>query len=337
MRKTQYIGHLTRGARDFSKPNFALGSKDMRKALINASFENQGGVVSNTHRARLPAIKLFVEYVKTNFAIKRLNEIDRYHVMSFGQALKNNVETGVFSSSTARDYLSHINRSLAQARGDEHCVVNATKDLGFIPKSGIAREDASVPEALHKYVLQYVTEELRLIMQLQRTFGFRFKEAALFDATQALKELDKGNTPILSRGTKGGQPRSFFVDTHQKHQLLLLVSNHQKSLGQITLIPSSLSFKAFQCHAWRQTQKAAPEYRSHGERKHFACETYFSLMGVRCPVQANIAHGQAHHQYIAKQLAISVQEARVLDKEVRLILSELLGHHRVSITNAYIG
>ncbi|MFW1118376.1 hypothetical protein ACEV79_24190, partial [Vibrio parahaemolyticus] len=96
-------------------------------------------------------------------------------------------------------------------------------------------------------------------------------------------------------------------------------------------------FKAFQCHAWRQTQKVAPAYRSHGERKHFACETYFSLMGVRCPVKANIAHGQAHHQYIAKQLAISVQEARVLDKEARLMISELLGHHRVSITNAYIG
>ncbi|MGR5448463.1 hypothetical protein ACP3V3_01520 [Vibrio sp. PNB22_3_1] len=64
MRKTQYIGHLTRGARDFSKPHFALGSKDMRKALINASFENQGGVIMKSQKLQQKKIKLSKIYNK---------------------------------------------------------------------------------------------------------------------------------------------------------------------------------------------------------------------------------------------------------------------------------
>lgn len=35
----------------FSKPNFNVGSIDMVKALIDASFENQSGIVTNAHRA----------------------------------------------------------------------------------------------------------------------------------------------------------------------------------------------------------------------------------------------------------------------------------------------
>ena len=46
MQKKSYIGHLTNTSRDFSKPNFNLGSRDMAKALVNASFENQGGIVN---------------------------------------------------------------------------------------------------------------------------------------------------------------------------------------------------------------------------------------------------------------------------------------------------
>ncbi len=60
-------------------------------------------------------------------------------------------------------------------------------------------------------------------------------------------------------------------------------------------------------------------------------------MGVRCPVQAGIAHGNAHHQYIAHELNISEAEAKQLDREARLKLSKLLGHHRMGITNAYLG
>ncbi len=337
MTKRNYVGHLARAPRDFNKPNFSLGSRDMAKALINASFENQGGLITNTHRARLPALKHFISFIKTHTSVKRLNEIAKQHVVSFGQFLKNRADEELLSPATARDYLSHVNRSLAQARGDEACVVNATRDLGFTPKSGIATVDGSVTEALHEKVLPHVSPEVGFVMQLQRTFGVRFREGALLDASRVLQELHKGLVPMLLRGTKGGQPRPLPVDSEDKYRLLLRVATYQQSLGQDSLIPSHLSLKAFQSHAWRQTRQADAAYLSHGERKHFACETYYQLMGVRCPVQAKVAHGKNHHQYIARTLNISVAEAKQRDHEVRMKISKLLGHHRISITNAYLG
>lgn len=56
MSTKNYVGHLIYTPRDFYKPNFNLGSRNMVKACINASFENQGGIVTNTHRARPPAL-----------------------------------------------------------------------------------------------------------------------------------------------------------------------------------------------------------------------------------------------------------------------------------------
>ncbi len=337
MKKRNYVGHLARAPRDFNKPNFNLGSRDMTKALINASFENQGGLVTNTHRARLPTLKQFISFIKNHTSVKRLNEIQKQHVVSFGEFLKNSADEELLSSATARDYLSHVNRSLAQARGDEACVVNATRDLGFTPKSGIATVDGSVTEALHEKVLSHVTPEVGFVMQLQRTFGVRFREGALLDASRALQELHKGRLPMLLRGAKGGQPRPLPVDSEEKYRLLTRVAAYQQSLGQDSLIPSHLPFKAFQSNVWRQTRQADAAYLSHGERKHFACEAYYKLMGVRCPVQARVAHEKSHHQYIARTLNISAAEAKQRGHDARMKISKLLGHHRVSITNAYLG
>ncbi|MFZ6042811.1 hypothetical protein ACOV11_20245 [Vibrio natriegens] len=142
---------------------------------------------------------------------------------------------------------------------------------------------------------------------------------------------------MLLRGTKGGQPRPLPVDSEEKYRLLVRVAAFQQSLGQDSLIPSHLSFKAFQSDAWRQTKQADASYLSHGERKHFACNTYYQLMGACCPVQANVAHGKRHHQHIASTLNINEAEAKQRDYDARMQISKLLGHHRVSITNAYLG
>ncbi|MGR5543804.1 integrase domain-containing protein [Vibrio sp. PNB22_2_2] len=337
MRRRQYIGHLPKKPRNFTKANFNLASKDMVKALINASFEEQGGKNSNTHRARRPAIKQFIAFIKDTTSIKRLNDIEKQHVYRFGEFLKNCADEELMSAGTARDYLSHVNRSLAQARGDEACVVNATKDLDFTPKSGIAMVDKSVSDAQHERVLAQVSAEVGFVMQLQRAFGIRFREGALFDASKVLKEINKGLLPMLNLGTKGGQARVLPEVIDEKYQLLLRVEQFQKSVGHTSLIPPKQSFKAFQTEAWRQTKQADENYLSHGERKYWACETYFQEMGVRCPVQAGVAHGKAHYKYIANVLDISEAEAKKRDHAVRLRISKLLGHHRVTITNAYLG
>ena len=257
--------------------------------------------------------------------------------MLYGEYLKTTYEEDECSPITARDYLSHVNRALAQARGDEQCVVRATRDLGFVPKSGIALVDGSVSEVLHQKVLRGVGEELKFIMQLQRLFGLRFREACLVDAKNCIKSYKNNEIPSITRGTKGGQSRLLPIETREQYRLLLNVVDYQIENSTRTLIPDTFSFKAFQSYAWRESTSMDSAYRSHGERKHFACNFYFDRVGVRCPVQSGTSHGREHYQFIAEKLSISEQQAKKLDRNVRLALSKRLGHHRIEITNAYLG
>ncbi|MGL6314778.1 integrase domain-containing protein [Vibrio sp. WXL103] len=334
----KYSGHSPKGLRDFTKANYNLGSKDMTKALINASLEEQGGIKSNTHKARLPSLRLFGEFLKSETTIKRLNHIERSHMLAFGEYLRESYEVDqTTSASTARDYLSHVNRALAQARGDKKLVVNATKDLQFTPKSGIALRDGSISQAQHQRIITQASEPVSLIAQLQRAWGLRFREAALLDARKALKLLDTHDLIEVKRGTKGGQSRWVALESEQQRQVLERVAGFQQQKDHDSLIPQCQSLKAFQTKAWREVQAIDPTYLSHGERKTYACDYYERHLGVPCPVRSGVTHGNAHHQFIANSLGITLSAARERDKAIRLQLSKCLGHHRVSVTNAYLG
>ncbi|MGL6261660.1 integrase domain-containing protein [Vibrio sp. WXL210] len=334
----KYSGHRTAGIRDFTKANYNLGSKDMTKALINASLEQQSCIKSNTHKARLPAIRLFGEFLKAETSVKRLNHIERTHVILFGESLREAYEAGTsISAVTARDYLSHVNCALAQARGDDKLRVNATKDLQFTPKNGIAKYDGSITEPQHQHLIKNASQPVSLIAQLQRHWGLRFREAALLDARKALKTLDEDGKLVVYRGTKGGQTR--WIELESSHQRIVLerVANAQAECGHDSLVPKGQSFKAFQTAAWREIRAIDANYLTHGERKTYACDYYGRHVGVACPVRSGVAHGRAHHQFIANSLGISLQRAIAKDRAVRKQLSEYLGHHRVVITNSYLG
>lgn len=334
----KYSGQRTTGLRNFTKANYNLGSKDMTKALINASLEEQAGIKSNTHKSRLPAIRLFGEYLKSETMVKRLNHIERSHVLAFGEYLRDMYETEhTLSAVTARDYLSHVNCALAQARGDDKLKVNATKELQFTPKNGIAKHDGSITEQQHSRIITSASQPISLIAQLQRAWGLRFREAALLDASKALKLLDTHGQLAINRGTKGGQDRWIPLESQCQRDVLDRVATYQKEKDHDSLIPTEQSFKAFQSAAWREIQTIDKSYLTHGERKAYACDYYERHLGVACPVRSGIPHGRAHHQFIADKLSISLSSAIVKDRLVRKQLSENLGHHRISITNAYLG
>jgi hypothetical protein len=206
-----------------------------------------------------------------------------------------------------------------------------------VPKQGIALTDQSVSESLHRKINENVTEEVRLVVQLQRAFGLRFREAALLDAKSVLRAVESGKVPKIKRGTKGGQERNLPISTSKQYRAILAAAEYQVANDKNSLIPDDKSFRAFQTSAWREFNEVDTSYCSHGERKFFACQYYRDYVGVSCPVQSNIAHGRAHIEFIADRKGISFEQAKQLDREARQMLSEVLGHHRISITNAYVG
>ena len=47
--------------------------------------------------------------------------------------------------------------------------------------------------------------------------------------------------------------------------------------------------------------------------------------------------GNEWREYAAAETGLSKEEVRKLDREIRLAVGEELGHHRIDITNAYLG
>ncbi|MPW37313.1 integrase domain-containing protein [Vibrio sp. B1Z05] len=338
MKKQKYKGHQSCGLRDFTKPNFGLRSRQIDKALINASLEQVGGLKNNTHLARLPACREFALFLKQHTAVKRLNHIDKSHVQMFGEYLRERFEAQQdLTSSTARDYLSHINVCLKQARGDEKLKVLATKELDYPPKSGIATQDGAISDDVHHQIVTKGSVPVSVMASLQRSFGLRMREAALLDCQKAFKECIEKGYITVKRGTKGGQAREVPSLSESQKEALVRGCELQSQTGHDNLVPASMSFKSFQYRSWREHKRINPNYLSHGERKHFACQFYQSTIDALPPIKIPIAHGRAHHAYLANELGLSVPEARALDNEVRMALSKLLGHHRITITAAYIG
>ena len=101
------------------------------------------------------------------------------------------------------------------------------------------------------------------------------------------------------------------------------------------MIPDNQTYREFRQEAYREIGRHPVNF--HGERHHYAQERYRVLIGADSPIRAGVAHGRAHHEYLSKELGISVAQAKTLDQEVRAEVARELGHGRIDVTNSYLG
>lgn len=159
-------------------------------------------------------------------------------------------------------------------------------------------------------------------LRLQDCFGLRREESMKFQPVYALDGQDVENAKYIrlkSSWTKGGRARTIPIfSDQQRHELrnaIVLVSNE-------SLIPSSKTYKSHLSHFEAITHRLGIG-RTHGLRHGYAQARYFSLMNIQCPA-------------VCGQRKLSVQE-KERDREVRLQISEELGHSRLNITSIYLG
>ena len=316
--------------RNINARNFGLRSRDATRALITAYQLKGNGYTSNA--TVKSALRSFTEYLKGNYGIKDLRQIEREHVLSFANHLNDRFERGEISASTAQNYLSPVNVAMENARLDSKCRVEGVREAGLATRSGIATQEHSAALNAHQNALQSVSERLGVQLDLQRELGLRLKESCLLDAKQALNQaLTKQNVHI-EQGTKGGRPRQ--VSIHAQSQIDALQRAVRIQGKDSSLIPEHQTWAQYQSQVYREL--ASQALHCHQERHHFANAMYERLMGVKSPVQSNVSH-QSHHAYLASVLGISKSEAKIRDEQVRLAVAEALGHSRISITNNYLG
>ena len=307
--------------------NYGLGSRDMAWAgdiaLKNLSGLSFSGIATLSERWGE-----FCKWAK-NEGIKKMETVTRDTIISYGSVLAEKVKLGELSAATAQNYVSAVNRVMELARGDREVSVSPTKDCGIPKRSGIATESKAIGEAAHQGIKEGVSERVAALLDLQREFGLRFKESALLDARGALHEAKTLGQVQIVDGTKGGRGRTVPI-TQPERQIAALVRAAILQGGQ-SMIPPSQRYIDFARECYREFSNY------HGERHSYAQQRYETLVGAPCPVAAGVAHGAAHHKFLAGRLGIDKASARDLDRQVRLQIAEELGHGRIEITNKYLG
>lgn len=307
--------------------NFGLGSRDMawagKIALKTQSGLSFSGIATVSERWGQ-----FCKWAEGQ-GIKKMETVTQETLVHYGKGLADKVRLGELSAATAQNYVSAANRVMGIARGDRLVSVSPTQDCGIPKRSGIATESRAIGKNDHQATLIKVSPRLGALLDLQREFGLRFKESCLINANKALQEAKTHGWVRIIDGTKGGRARTVPI-TQPERQMAALEHAAAVQDGR-SMVPNQTRYIDFARACYREFSN------HHGERHSYAQSRYETLVGAPCPVAAGVAHGTAHHRFLAGRLGISTTQARDLDKQVRLQIAEELGHGRASITNQYLG
>lgn len=196
---------------------------------------------------------------------------------------------------------------------------------GMVPKSNAAvgipnRKDKGENRAITldmKAVNKMTCAHARMSVRLMAAFGLRREEAIKIKPGMA----DQGNKLALDGPwTKGGKYREIPIRTERQRALL----NEAKALaGNGSLIPANVNFKKQRERLEYQTRQKAGMKGKHGLRHKYAQVRYATETGWRCPKDGG-------------PTKLTPEQQRI-DAQVRLMISQELGHERPDITKKYLG
>ena len=307
--------------------NFGMGRRDMAWAG-DIALKTKSGLSFSGISTVSERWGEFCKWAQVE-GIKKMENVTRETLIKYGNGLASKVLSGEFSAATAQNYVSAANRVMEIARGDNEVSVSPTRDCGIPKRSGIATESRAIGEKEHAATQGRVSPRLGALTGLQREFGLRFKESCLLNARKALQEAKTLGWVRIIDGTKGGRARTVPI-TQPERQMAALELAAAVQDGR-SMVPNHTRYIDFARACYREFSN------HHGERHSYAQSRYETLVGAPCPVAAGVAHGTAHHRFLAGRLGVSTNQARDLDKQARLQIAEELGHGRASITNHYLG
>ena len=309
--------------------NFGIGSRDMAVAgrmIVDCKFH--GGYQSKADIAQRWGY--FCKWAITQ-GIKKMELITHDLIIQYGRHLQSELDAGERKSSSApKNYVSAINTVLRLATNEEWKAVKPGRDCGIQPRKYIPDETKAMPESTHQTAQRMVGERIACLMELQRTFGLRFKESCLLNPKLALKEAIKYGRITLKAGTKGGKKRRVPCRPQGISALekAVLIQDGR------SMIPVDRSYCEFRKECYEQASIAGIGF--HSERHYYAQERYQEITSAPAPIDAGWSR-RDRLLNLSKYLGISEEIAKQIDHDARLQISIELGHNRVGITNVYVG
>lgn len=314
--------------RNMDSKNFGLRSSDCTKALHNAA--KMAGLSFNTSQGGYKsALTTFGKFLKEDQGLRDLRKVGEEHIRAYGEHLAERVELGTLAASSAHDYISAMNTAMSVARCNDDLKMTAVKDFGIPERSGIAVENKAISITEHERITSSLNDRMSAIVDLQRDLGLRLKESCLINAKDVYKQAVEHGMVRIEAGTKGGRVRDVQITSDRQIEALRVAAELQGKHYSMT--PSDQTYIQFQRDMYKEVGQGM-----HGERHHYAQARYEQIISVKAPIAAGIEH-KDRHDFIAKELNISKDEAKKLDHAARLQVSEELGHGRIQITNSYLG
>ena len=178
--------------------------------------------------------------------------------------------------------------------------------------------------SLHDLDLSKIDQNIAQSLRLQDAFGLRREESMKFQPEYALDGQRIENAKYIRLNgswAKGGRPRTIpITNEKQRAELRNAYALAVKNGG--SLIPQEKTYKTHLASFERVTS-ALGVGQTHGLRHGYAQTRYRELMGFDCPAVGG--YRSLSNDEIAK------------DKEIRMLISEELGHSRINITSVYLG
>lgn len=186
----------------------------------------------------------------------------------------------------------------------------------------VTNRDKSV--SLKDLDLSKIDENIAQSLRLQDAFGLRREESMKFQPEYALdgQTIDNAKYIILKGSwAKGGRPRTIPITSEkQRHELRNAYALAVKNGG--SMIPKEKSYKTHLASFERVTS-ALGVGQTHGLRHGYAQTRYLELMGFDCPA-------------VGGSRSLTADEM-AKDKEIRMLISQELGHGRIGVTSIYLG
>lgn len=276
-----------------------------------------------TQKVRIRTLNLCVEQLheagfKTNNMT--LKDLKGRHI----NALLERWRDDGLSVGTIKNRLSAL-RWLADKIGNKE-LLKSNEELGIEKRVYITNKNKAT-DLEQTFDFSKLSEFVFLSVCLQEQFGLRREEAMKFQIEYALQgytaQSEKAKfIAIKPSWAKGGRYREIPILTEKQKSLLKKIENFVKENNLKSLIPNEKNYKEHMKKFENETRSAGIG-RTHGLRHLYAQRRYFELMGFHCPAIDS-----------TRQLTI---EEKKKDKEVRLQISQELGHNRISVTGVYLG
>ena len=200
--------------------------------------------------------------------------------------------------------------------------VKSNVELNIERRVFVTNESKAI--SLENIDLSKIDENIAQSLRLQDSFGLRREESMKFQPEFALdgQWIDNAKYIVLKpTWTKGKRGRTIPISNeNQRKELRKAYALAQKNGG--SMIPKEKSYKAHKSN-FEAVTHALGVGQTHGLRHGYAQTRYRELMGFDCPAVGGFRSLSADE--IAK------------DKEIRMLISEELGHSRINITSVYLG